>query len=107
MPFRPIVQGLIRRKVEKTLRIQGFWRHTRAERDGLVIADLNALASLLGGKDFLMGEKPCGADATVFAFVLRNPPRSSLYARPANFKSSMALITKGLASGSPKYGPNV
>jgi glutathione S-transferase len=102
MPFRPIVQGLIRRKVEKTLKIQGFWRHTRAERDGLVIADLNALASLLGGKDFLMGEKPCGADATVFAFALRNPPRSSLYARPANFSSSMALITKGLPSGSPK-----
>jgi glutathione S-transferase len=69
MPFRPIVQGLIRRKVEKALKLQGFWRHTRAERDALAIADLDALASLLGGKDFLMGEKPCGADATVFAFV--------------------------------------
>jgi glutathione S-transferase len=69
MPFRPIVQGLIRRKVEKTLKLQGFGRHTRAERDALAIADLDALASLLGGKDFLMGEKPCGADATVFAFV--------------------------------------
>ncbi len=29
----------------------------------------NALASLIGDKAFVMGEKPCGADATVFAFV--------------------------------------
>ena len=69
MPFRPIVQGLIRRKVAKSLKLQGLGRHTRAERDALAIADINALASLLGDKAFLMGEKPCGADATVFAFV--------------------------------------
>jgi glutathione S-transferase len=69
MPLRPIVQGLIRRRVKKTLTLQGFGRHTGGERDAFAIADINALASLLGGKDFLMGEKPCGADATVFAFV--------------------------------------
>jgi glutathione S-transferase len=69
MPLRPIVQSLVARKVAKTLKIQGFGRHTRAERDALAIADINALASLLGDKAFLMGEKPCGADATVFAFV--------------------------------------
>ena len=40
-----------------------------SERDALAIADIDALASLLGDKAFLMGEKPCGADATVFAFV--------------------------------------
>jgi glutathione S-transferase len=69
MPLRPIIQSLVRRKVAKTLKLQGFGRHTRAERDTLAIADLDALASLLGGKAFLMGEQPCGADATVFAFV--------------------------------------
>ena len=69
MPLRPIVQSLVARKVAKTLKLQGFGRHTRAERDALAIADINALASLLGDKAFLMGEKPCGADATVFAFV--------------------------------------
>ena len=69
MPFRPIMQSLVGRKVEKTLKLQGFLRHTRAERDALAIADIDALASLLGDKAFLMGEKPCRADATVFAFV--------------------------------------
>jgi glutathione S-transferase len=69
MPFRPIVQGLVRRKVRKTLNLQGFGRHTPAEQGELAVADINALAALIGDKTFLMGEKTCGADATVFAFV--------------------------------------
>jgi glutathione S-transferase len=69
MPLRPIVQSLVRRKVVKTLKLQGFGRHTPAEQNDLAIADINALASLLGEKAFLMGDQPCGADATVFAFV--------------------------------------
>src|ERR1700730_3225039 len=58
-----------RRKVAKMLKLQGLGRHTAAEQDKLAIADINALASLLGDKAFLMGEKPYGADATVFAFL--------------------------------------
>jgi glutathione S-transferase len=69
MPFRPIVQRRVRRKVEKTLKVQGFGRHTQGEQAELAISDINALAALIGDKAFLMGEKPCGADATVFAFV--------------------------------------
>ncbi|MGH6794133.1 MAG: Tom37 metaxin N-terminal-like domain-containing protein, partial [Methylocella sp.] len=37
-PLRPVVQGLIRRKVEKTLKLQGFGRHTPVEQDELAIA---------------------------------------------------------------------
>lgn len=69
LPFRPIVQSLVRRKIKKALKLQGFGRHTPAEQDELGVADINALASLIGDKAFVMGEKPCGADATVFAFV--------------------------------------
>jgi glutathione S-transferase len=69
MPLRPIMQRLVRRRFAKTLNLQGFWRHTPAEQDELAIADIDALAILIGDKAFLMGEKPCGADATAFAFV--------------------------------------
>ncbi|MGH6864432.1 MAG: glutathione S-transferase C-terminal domain-containing protein, partial [Methylocella sp.] len=55
--------------VKKTLKLQGFGRHTPAERDELAIADVNALATLIGDRAFLMGDQPCGADAAVFAFV--------------------------------------
>jgi glutathione S-transferase len=69
MPFRPIVQSLVRRKVKDTLKLQGFGRHTPGEQAELAIADIKALATLIGDKAFVLGEKPCGADATVFAFV--------------------------------------
>jgi glutathione S-transferase len=69
MLLRPIVPRLVRRKVAKTLKLQGFGRHAQGEQTELAIADINALATLIGDKAFLMGEKPCGADATVFAFV--------------------------------------
>jgi glutathione S-transferase len=68
-PARPIVQALVRRKVRKTLNLQGFGRHTPAEQDRLAIADIDALAAILGDKAYLMGERPCGADAVVFGFV--------------------------------------
>ncbi len=68
-PVRPAVQALIRHRVKKTLYLQGFGRHSRAEQDRLAIADTEALATLLGDKPYLMGERPCGADAAVFAFV--------------------------------------
>jgi len=69
VPLRPVVQGMVRRKVAKTLRLQGFGRHTPAERDELAMADIDAPAALTGDRAFLMGEKPCGVDATAFAFV--------------------------------------
>jgi glutathione S-transferase len=68
-PLRGIVTALVRRRVASAAKAQGFARHTPAERDRLAICDIDALAILLGDKPFLMGESPCGADATVFASV--------------------------------------
>lgn len=69
LPLRLIIPGLVRRKIEKTLKLQGFGRHTQAEQDTLAIADIEALAAILENKAFLMGERPCAADAAVFGFV--------------------------------------
>jgi glutathione S-transferase len=68
-PLRPIVSGLVRRRVASAARAQGLARHSPAERDGLAIRDIDSLATLLGDKPFLMGDAPCGADATAIAFV--------------------------------------
>jgi glutathione S-transferase len=69
LPLRPLARSAIRRKIRKTLRLQGFGRHTKAEQDALAIADINALAALLGDKAYLMGQAPCGADASAVSFV--------------------------------------
>jgi glutathione S-transferase len=64
-PFRPLAIGFVRRQVARAARGQGFARHASADRDRLAIRDIDAL----GDKPFLMGDSPCGADATVFSFV--------------------------------------
>jgi glutathione S-transferase len=69
MPLRPFIRAAVRHKIRKTLHLQGFGRHSRAEQETLATADINALATLLGDKPYLMGEEPCGADATVFSFA--------------------------------------
>ncbi|HYP57974.1 MAG TPA: glutathione S-transferase family protein [Beijerinckia sp.] len=69
VPLRAGVRSLIRRQVIKNLHAQGFGRHTPEEQDQLAIRDMDALAALIGEKPYLMGEKLCGADATVASFV--------------------------------------
>lgn len=60
---------LIVRDVRKKLVSQGTGRHTRDEVQALGVADLRALSTLLGDKPFILGDRPCTLDATVFAFV--------------------------------------
>lgn len=67
--IRPLVLWRVRRDVTAKLHAQGFGRHTRAEIERLAIADLKAISDFLGNKPFLLGERPCGADASVFAAV--------------------------------------
>jgi glutathione S-transferase len=69
MPLRPVVSAAIRRKTAKMLRSQGLGLHSRSEIGDLAEHDIEALAALLGDKPYLFGEHPCGADATLFAFV--------------------------------------
>lgn len=68
-PIRPLVKALIRRSVAKALHGQGIGRHSEEEIVKLGLRDIEALAEVLGDKPHLFGDKPCGADATVFAFV--------------------------------------
>jgi glutathione S-transferase len=60
---------MIRRKVLKGLIAQGMGRHSPDEIAELGIRDIDALATLLGDKPYLMGDAPCGADATVAGFL--------------------------------------
>ncbi len=68
-PARPLAQKVIRRKVAKSLHEHGMGRHSRAEIETIGGKDLEAVSRILGDKPYLMGDEPCGADATVFAFV--------------------------------------
>jgi glutathione S-transferase len=68
-PMRPVVKWMVRRKVAKSLQLQGIGRHTGEEAAKLGVKDIETLTTVLGDKPYLFGDAPCGADATVFAFV--------------------------------------
>ncbi|MEF3366040.1 glutathione S-transferase family protein [Methylocystis sp. 9N] len=66
---RPLAKSFIRRKIANSLWAQGMGRHGAAEIEALGRRDIEALSTLIGEKPYLFGDAPCGADATVFAFV--------------------------------------
>lgn len=68
-PIRPLIVAMVKRQVRRSLWGHGFGRHTEEEIAELAVRDLGAIADFLGDKPYLMGARPCGADATVFAFV--------------------------------------
>ena len=70
VPVRPFVKWLTRRQVRRTLHGQGASRYTESERTILADRAFGSLSAILGDKPYIMGNQPCGADATVFAFVL-------------------------------------
>jgi glutathione S-transferase len=75
-PIRPLVVAMVRRQVRRSLWGQGLGRHSADEIALLAVRDLAAMADFLGDKPYLMGGRPCGADAAVFAFVAACfPPR--------------------------------
>ncbi len=87
--LRPLIIPLVRRKVRRDLAGQGLGRHSEAERAELAQRAVAALADILGDKPFVIGNTPCGADATAFAFIaaglcplFESATRTAMEARP-------------------------
>jgi glutathione S-transferase len=75
-PARPLVKGMLRRMNASRLRGQGLGRHAGRDIERFGARDIAAMAAFMDGKPFLMGDKPCGADASVFGLVdaILTPP---------------------------------
>jgi glutathione S-transferase len=68
-PARPLARLIMRRRTIARTRGHGMGRHSRGEIEQLALRDLETLAAILADKAFLMGERPCSADAAVFGMV--------------------------------------
>lgn len=66
---RDTVREERRQNIRNTLHAHGLGRHTQEEIVFLCSGSIRSLATLIGDKPYLMGDKPCGADATAFAFA--------------------------------------
>jgi glutathione S-transferase len=69
VPIRPLVKSIARGRLRRQLYGQGTGRYTDAERTLLAERAFASISTILGDRLYLMGERACGADATVFAFV--------------------------------------
>ncbi len=63
------VREAARQRTRDYLQGQGLGRHSPAEIAQLAAKDIASLAAILGDKPYLIGEAPCGADATAFAML--------------------------------------
>lgn len=68
-PVRTAIGAMVRRKMRKAVHAQGAGRHSHQEQLRLAKKALMSVSAILGDKPYLMGSQPCGADATLFAFV--------------------------------------
>jgi glutathione S-transferase len=66
---RPALRTDLLERVTIGLRSQGPARHTRDEVVDLGAKSLSALSIFIADKPYLMGERPCGVDATAFAML--------------------------------------
>jgi glutathione S-transferase len=83
--IRPLIIRKVRADVRKRLHGHGIGRHTEAEMTSMSNRAFEALSQLLGDNRYLMGEQPCGADATAFAFIAGS--LCPLFESPAHAKA--------------------
>ena len=86
-PLRWIVPPLVRRGMRASLRGHGMGRHSAQEVATIGCRDITAVADLLGGQDFMLGDAPASIDATAYAFlanVLWTPVASPIQAHAAS-----------------------
>jgi glutathione S-transferase len=68
-PLRVIVPWVARRGIRAELHGHGMGRHTPEQIHALGVADVDALAELLGDKEFFLGSQATSVDAVAAAFL--------------------------------------
>ena len=66
---KSIVTGMVRKQVRKTLYGHGLGRHDREELNYFAEQDLSALDGQLADNHYMMGERICSVDATVYGIL--------------------------------------
>jgi glutathione S-transferase len=104
------VREAIRRDVQERVRANvlavGVGRHSEAEIVALGMRSLAALSAILGNNRYLMGPRPCGADATCFAmlaYVLTPFFESELRRQAEGFGNLVAYVDRLMARFYPEF----
>lgn len=98
---REAVQGEVQARVHGAI-----GRHSDLETVALGVRSLAAVAAILGDKRFLFGDRPCGADATVFAMLAGTLTpffESELKRRAEGFGTLVAYVDRLMARFYPEF----
>ena len=104
--LRQTLRDDTRARVAENYRIAGLGRHTHDEVIELAARSLSAVSVLLADKPYLMGDRPCGADAIAFGIIagLLTPYfESALRRRAAQFANLGAYADRMMARYYPDH----
>lgn len=93
-------------RVRETVRAVGVGRHSDLEIVALGVRSLAAVAAILGDKRYLFGDRPCGADATVFALLAGTLTPffgGELRRRAEGFGTLVAYVDRLMAQFYPEF----
>jgi glutathione S-transferase len=96
----------LQRRVSEALRIAGIGRHSPEEIVELGDHSLSALSLLMGDKSYLMGDRPCGLDATAFgaiAGILTPYFESQLRRRAERYANLVAYVDRMMQRYFPEH----
>jgi glutathione S-transferase len=103
---RPLVESMVRRNVRRSLHAHGIGRHTEAETTAMAARAIASLSEILGDNRYFLGAEPCGADATVFAFVagaLAPVIESPLHTEIGKFPNLIAYRDRMMSEHYPSF----
>jgi glutathione S-transferase len=103
---RAALQRDVQEQVRKNIFAVGVGRHSEMEILALGVRSLAALSIFLGDNRYLMGDRPCGADATVFgglAAILTPFFESELRRQAESFPNLVAYVDRMMAEFYPEF----
>ncbi len=103
-PMRAIIPGLLRRSVIKGLLYLGHLRQSEDMRTRRIEQDFAAISAQLDGQAFLVGEKPCSADASLGAMlqaISNSPIETALSKRVSEDETLSAYVERVVSAMQP------
>jgi len=100
------VRQMVLGEVRNNVRAVGIGRHTDLEVVALAVRSLAAVSAILGDKPYLFGDRPCGADATVFgmlAGILTPFFEGEIRRRAEGFGNLVAYVDRLMAQFYPEF----
>ena len=103
---RPLAIVMVRRKINRNLHAHGIGRHSEADMTAMASRVFDSLSQILGDNRYLMGDEPCGADATAFGFLagaMTNYFESPLHTKAQSLPNLVAYRNRMMAEFFPKF----